>query len=146
MTDKCKSMLIYLDSRDLINIFEKSDPCAVDEFNRILREGDHKLVYSWLNIVEISEPLLYTKAKTNVMALLNKVEETPHTYIHSSRIPHLELASAVKAYVNEEEYCSIDPYVQRFDFTVDLNAQPSTNAVDLTSLRKNGTSAAPASG
>ena len=124
MTDICKSMLIYLDSRDLINIFEKSDPCSANELNGILRDGGHKLVFSWLNITEISEPLLHTKAKTNVMALLYKVEETPHAYIHSSRIPHLELMSAVKAYVEGEEYRNVDPYVQRFDFTVDLNAKP----------------------
>ena len=119
-------MLIYLDSRDLINIFEKSNPYSADEFDEILQEGDHKLVYSWLNIAEISEPLLHSKAKTNVMALLNRVEKTPHTYIHSSRIPRLELASAVKAYINGEDYNSVNPYVQRFDYTVDLNAQPST--------------------
>ena len=119
-------MLIYLDAKDLINIFENSNPCSADHFGKILREGDHKLVYSFLNIIEISEPLLHAKAKTNVMALLNRIEETPHTYIHSSIIPRLELKSAVKAYVNGEEYNSIDPYVQRFDYTLDLNAQPPT--------------------
>lgn len=119
-------MLIYLDSRDLINIFEKSNPCSIDDFDKILIEGGHKLVYSWLNIAEISEPILHANAKTNVMALLNRVEKTPHTYIHSSRIPHLELASAVKAFVNGKEYEKIDPYVRRFDYTVDLNAKPST--------------------
>jgi hypothetical protein len=119
-------MLIYLDSRDLINLFERSNPCSPDDFDEILRRGCHKLVYSWLNIAEISEPLLHSRAKTNVMALLNRVEMTPHAYIHSSRIPHLELASAVQAYVNEKDYKSINPYVHRFDFTVDLNANPST--------------------
>lgn len=125
-TEKHKSMLIYLDSRDLINLFEKSNPCSADAFDEILLEGGHKLVYSWLNITEISEPLLHSKAKTNVMALLNRVEETPHTYINSARIPHLELASAVKAYVNGIDYNSVDPYVQRFDYAVDLNVKPST--------------------
>lgn len=119
-------MLIYLDSRDLIKLFEKSKPCSPDEFDGIFLEGGHKLVYSWLNIAEISEPLLHSKVKTNVMALLNRLEKTPHTYIHSSRIPHLELASAVKAYVNKKNYNSVDPYVQRFDYTLDLNANPST--------------------
>lgn len=119
-------MFIYLDSRDIINIFEKSYPCSADDFDRILTDGDHKIVYSWLNIAEISEPLLHPKAKTNVMALLNRVEKTPHTYIHSSRIPQLELSSSVKSYVSSIEYIGIDPYVQRFDYTVDLNANPST--------------------
>jgi hypothetical protein len=119
-------MLIYLDTRDMINIFEKSNPCSVVEFDEILLEGGHKLVYSYLNIFEISEPLLHPEAKTNVMALLNRVEETLHTFIHSSRIPHLELTSAVNAYIDGEEYINIDPYVQCFDYTVDLNANPST--------------------
>jgi hypothetical protein len=119
-------MLIYLDARDLINIFEKSNPCTADQFDKILREGGHQLVYSWVNITEISEPLLHAKAITNVMALLIRVEKTPHTYIHSSSIPRLELESAAKAYLNGEEYVSIHPFVKRFDYTVDLNAQPST--------------------
>jgi len=119
-------MLIYLDSRDLIKLFEKSDPCSADDINKILVEGGHKLVYSFLNIAEISEPLLHSKAKTNVMALLNRIEQTPHAYIHASKIPYLELASAVKSYVNEKEYSGIDPYVQRFDYTVDLNSKPAT--------------------
>ncbi|MBU0480207.1 MAG: hypothetical protein KKG47_03780 [Proteobacteria bacterium] len=119
-------MLIYLDSRDLINLFEKSNPCSPNDFDKILIGGGHKLVYSWLNIAEISEPLLHAKAKTNVMALLNRVEESPHTYIHSSRIPHLELTSAVKTYAKGEEYEKVDPYVHRFDYTVELNARPST--------------------
>jgi hypothetical protein len=119
-------MFIYLDAKDLINVYEQSNPCSADQFDKILREGDHKLVYSWLNITEISEPLLHGSAKTNVMALLNRVEETPHTYIHSSIIPRLELESASKAYVNRGECDSIYPYVHRFDYTLDLNALPST--------------------
>ena len=119
-------MLIYLDAKDLINIFEKSNPCSADQFDTMLREGDHKLVYSLLNIIEIAEPLLHNNMKTNVMALLNRVEETPHVYIHTSRIPLLELESAIRAYFNGEEYSNINPYVQRFDYTVDLDAQPTT--------------------
>lgn len=110
----------------MINLFENSYPFSADDIDKILAKGGHKLVYSFLNIAEISEPLLHSKAKTNVMALLNRVEQTPHVYIHSSKIPNLEFASAVKSYVNEKEYNSIDPYVQRFDFTVGLNSKPST--------------------
>ena len=119
-------MLIYLDTKDLINIFEKYNPCSADQFDIILRQGDHKLVYSLLNIIEISEPLLYGNAKTNVMSLLNRIEETPHIYIHSSKIPHLELTSAAEAYINGKDYSSIDPYVQQFGYTLDLDSQPAT--------------------
>jgi hypothetical protein len=119
-------MQIYLDAKDLINIFEKSNPCSSDQFDIILRQGDHQLVYSLLNIIEISEPLLHANAKTNVMALLNRIEETPHIYIHSSIIPRLELMSAVEAYVNGEEYNRIDPYVQRFGHMLDLDPQLTT--------------------
>ncbi len=78
-------MLVYLDSRDLINLFEKSKPCSPDDFDKVLLEGGHKLVYSCLNIAEISEPLLHSNAKTNVMALLNRVERSPHIFIHSAK-------------------------------------------------------------
>jgi len=121
-------MLVYLDSKDIINIIQNSIYISKDDFKNLLIKGEHKLVYSFTTIMEISEPLLHQNAKTNVMRLLNHLEEFPHTYIHSSSIPRLELKESLRAFTNNEEYQTINPFCQRFDYTVDVNASPVTKS------------------
>jgi hypothetical protein len=119
-------MLIYLDTKDLINILQKSDPCSIEKIKGILKCGGHKLVYSMINILELSEPLLNKRAETNVMTLLNTLESLPHVFIHSACIHKLELEQASKAFERGIEYEETNPFVRRFDQTIDLNAAPPT--------------------
>lgn len=118
-------MLIYLDTKDLINILEKSKPLSVERLQQFLKYGEHKIVLSFLTIMEISAPLLHKHAKTNVMALLNHIEILPHAYVHSD-IARLELQEAIRAFSEGDNYNSILPFVNRFDDAVDLNASPAT--------------------
>ena len=118
-------MLVYLDSKDVINILEKAKPFSAEQFEKFLKGGKHKIVLSFLNIMEIAEPLLHKKATTNIMALLNHIEKLPHTYIHSD-ISRLELQEALRAFPAGDNYKSIFPFVNRFDETADLNASPPT--------------------
>ena len=119
-------MLIYLNAREIRNIFEKSIPCTAERFAQILQDGGHKLVYSWQNITEISEPLLYSKDKAEVLELLVKIEELPHTYINSAGIPRMELESAVGGFGNNGQCAEVQPLVQRFDFTLGCQGSPPT--------------------
>jgi len=119
-------MLLYFDTKDLIDILENSKPFSSNKLEKILQKGDHNLVFSFISIMEISEPLLHSKSKTNVMGLLNRLEQLPHVFLHESSIPRLELEEAFRAYSNGEEYRNIRPFVNRFDETVDLNASPAT--------------------
>ncbi len=120
-------MKIYFDSKDLINILEKSDPCSADDLENILRKNEHEIVLSLITISEISEPLLHKNAKTIVTRLLNRIEDMPHSFLHSSCIPRLELKEAIQAFSDGREYRNINPYVNRFDETVDLYAKPPTS-------------------
>lgn len=120
-------MRIYLDSKDIIQLFEKSEPCTVEEFDEFLRTGNHELVFSFITIIEISEPLFHKNAKTNVMRLLGQIEKLPHKYIHSSIITRLELEEAYRSFVSGEEYRGISlPFASRFDMIVDLEGNPAT--------------------
>ncbi|MDP2681703.1 MAG: hypothetical protein Q8P28_02700 [Deltaproteobacteria bacterium] len=120
-------MKIYFDSKDIINIIEKSTPFSVDDLEHILKSGGHELVLSFLTIMEISEPLLHKKAKSNIMGLLNRIEKLPHTFIHSSSITRIELIEAYEAFSKGREYNDINPYVSRFDETCDLSKKPPTH-------------------
>ena len=119
-------MRICPDSKDLINIIEKSDPCSADYLESFMRTGRHQIVLSFMTVVEISGPLIHKEARTNVIRLLNLIESMPHAFIHSSSIPRLELKGALKAFSNGREYHKINPYLDRFDEIVDFYAQPPT--------------------
>ena len=71
------SMKLYLDSKDLIAIFQNDDPCSVASFQEYLSGNGHELVVSSSTIIEISAPLAKPSSKTNVMALLNKLQQVP---------------------------------------------------------------------
>jgi hypothetical protein len=56
-------MHIYLDTKDLINILERSDPYTIDQLEYRLRQGGHKLVLSVYTVIELSAPLSHPHIK-----------------------------------------------------------------------------------
>lgn len=118
-------MLIYFDTKDLINILERSIPISAQQLDDLLRHDNHKIVLSFLTIMEIAQPLFHNQARTNVMVILNQLEKLPKSYIHSD-ISRLELEEAVRAFLAGDDYRSIFAFVNRFDETCDLNASPAT--------------------
>ena len=118
-------MKIYLDARDLIEILQNGKPCNADELNKSLRRGNHELVLSFEVVCEISAPLAHPAAKTNVMTLLNCLDELPIAFIHPA-IESLELQEALSAFSAEREWNPILPFVKRFDETVDPHGLPPT--------------------
>ncbi len=119
-------MRVYFDTKDLINILDGSNPCTADSLTHRLRQGGHELLISVYTVVELSEPLNHPASRTNVMGLLNYLEEMPLCFINSSAIPRLELGEALQAFADGREYSAISPFVKRFDETVDLYGQPPT--------------------
>ena len=118
-------MKLYLDAKDLINILQRATPCTADHLEESLRQGGHQLAASFHTVSEISVPLAHATSKTNVMALLNRLEKMPIMFIRSD-IDGLELKEALDAFSSKREYREIHPFVNRFDQTVDLHAQPPT--------------------
>ncbi len=119
-------MKLYLDVKDLINIFQRANPISADEFHQCLQQGSHQLTVSYHTVSELSVPLVRSTSKTNVMALLNRLERMPITFIHSG-IDGLELKEALDAFSSKRAYKDIYPFVNRFDQTVDLHARPPTS-------------------
>jgi hypothetical protein len=117
-------MLVYLDTKDLIDLFENSSPCTSDHFNKLLKANGHELVLSFLNVLEVSAPLLSHHSKTNVMRLLNTIESFPIKYI--AGICKSELSEAYRAFRKGREYEQILPFVRRFDETAEDGGTPPT--------------------
>lgn len=117
-------MKIYLDTNTLIEIFENSNPCKPQDFDSLLRSNGHELILSSVNIFEISAPLLNKGTQTNVMFLLNRIEEMPIRFI--TNILNLELKEGLAAFNQNREYCQVSPFVDRFDETLSDIGHPPT--------------------
>lgn len=118
-------MKIFLDAKDLIGILQNARPCTADKLNQTLQRGNHQLVLSFEVVYEISAPLAHPAAKTNVMSLLNALEELPIVFMHPA-VDCLELQEGLAAFSAGREWMPIHPFVRRFDETVDPNARPAT--------------------
>jgi hypothetical protein len=119
-------MRIFLDSRDLINVFEGRRPCSPQDLRAQLERGGHRLVVSATVVFEIAAPLAQPSAKTNVMRLLHELETMPLAYVADSQIPPRELESAIRCYSEGVEYKSVDPYVSRLDAALQVKGHAPT--------------------
>lgn len=119
-------MKIYLDTKDLIELFQKSSVSSIDMFEAKLRDSNHELILSLLSILELSAPLVHERAETNVMNLLNLIERMPIRYISEAKITGLELEEALNAFTEGRTYRQVSPFVSRFDETFVVDGEPPT--------------------
>ena len=119
-------MRIYLDTKDLIDLLERSQPMTAEAFSACLCSNGHRVVVSFHTVAELAAPLLTQSAQTNVMALLNCLEHLPVTFIADVRISLLELREALSACAEGREYQPIDPFVGRFDETIAVEGMLSS--------------------
>jgi hypothetical protein len=120
-------MLVYLDTRDLIDLLEKRRPCGPEEFRRRLVAGKHQLVISFSNVRELSQPLFKAQTRTIVTSLLNQIETIPLKYIREAYICPQEVEEAFAAFSEAREYAGVSPFVCRFDEAcTPWNKRPAT--------------------
>jgi hypothetical protein len=70
-------MLIYPDTRDLINFLARDQPVPPAELRRILREHDSQLVYSFSNTIETVNVVDRAQSRERLITL----EQLPKTFI-----------------------------------------------------------------
>lgn len=119
-------MLIYPDSKDLINLLERSVPCGTEQFEDFLRSNGHQIALSFCTVVEVAAPLLERRARTNVMTVLGKLETMPIRYVHEAKIPLLELSEARDSFSLSREYLQVNPFVGRFDGVISVTGLAPT--------------------
>jgi hypothetical protein len=115
-------MNILPDTRDLINLTERGQPISTDDFRQYLLNGNHQVVLTFNNIRELAGPLAIDGDFLRIRRLLQTVESFPHTYLGEVALPGLELKTAVEAFTSGVEYHDVDPFVTRWDDTI--NARP----------------------
>lgn len=112
-------MRIFLDTRDLINVLEKDEPCSVEQFRDWLSSHKHSLVVSPVVVFELAAPLVDATARSNVTRLLNNLESLSLEYVADGFIAPMEIREAISAFTSQREYATVDPYVARLDHALE---------------------------
>jgi hypothetical protein len=118
-------MRLLLDSRDLIDLVERSRPLPIQEFDAYLRSGNHQLVLTFTNVRELAGPLSEGIEFMRVRPFLQSLERMPLTYLRETTVVPVELQSAVDAFQRGAEYSCCSPYVRRWDYTLSRR-EPAT--------------------
>jgi len=121
-------VLIYPDSKDLINLVDRHTAIDFEGIRQRLVAGGHKIVLSFATIIEIAGPLLRLSARTNVMSFCNQIERLPHQFVNEGRISILELKEAIDAISENREFYKdvINPFFDRFDQSIPVADLAST--------------------
>ncbi len=119
-------MKVFLDTFDLINLLEKEEPGAVEEFNEVLQLLKATLVVCPRHLEELAAPLTAGDGRSSTMATLNKLECLPLMFANEVKIPILELAEAIRAFGDGREVEPVDPFVARLDAAVPLVGRSPT--------------------
>lgn len=122
-------MILFLDSKDLISLFEKQDDQTIGLVTDFLSRNKHFITYSMNTVMEVSAPLNITHTNTNVMQILNRMTKAPHKFIAEASIEKLELEEAIRAFSKNDEFIdtNINPFVERFDQAISPFSTPSTS-------------------
>jgi hypothetical protein len=103
---------IFLDSKDLINLFRYSLPMRVDEAQKWFEERNVTLVLAQSSISEFVP--VGEKDKLRVRDELLRLESFPIKYIRLGGIQPTELSAAAESYWADAAFPSHDPYVRHF--------------------------------
>jgi hypothetical protein len=87
--------LVFLDSRDLIDCVEHSDPFDHLVLAKRLRERDAAIVLTMTNVVET---IPRGRTIEDAVELMRRLESVPHVFIHHAELSALEFREAVNAF------------------------------------------------
>ena len=113
-------MRIYLETKDLIGLLDRSDACHLGRFAAALRARNAQVAVSPTVVFELAAPLVRGSGRTVVSRRLNRLEELPLTYLVDWRIRELEVREAIEALESKRPYIDVDPTVPRLDAAMDV--------------------------
>lgn len=88
-------MRILLDTRDLIGVLDRDEPCSLPCLRERLLEGNHVVAMTPTVVFELAAPLVRGTGQTIVSRRLNELETLPLTYLADLRVPAMEIREAV---------------------------------------------------
>jgi hypothetical protein len=122
---------LFLDSRDLINLLEKSHPVSPAVLTKELEKRNGRIVLTYTNVAEL---VPQTESKVpdtrRVQHLMRQLEKIPHVYFRVSDLPRRELRAAIEAFETGRPIASVHPYVEHFWETFWPLPLPQASAVE----------------
>jgi hypothetical protein len=105
-------MLVFIDARDLINIFNESKPITADELAQLFTSKGHQLVLPFSLISE----LIPSDNNTLVVArrFVKIEEDIPHLFFQQKSLADIEVQRAANDFGNQRSPAPHDPFVPTF--------------------------------
>jgi hypothetical protein len=106
---------LFLDSRDLIALIERSRPVAANEFARELSDRGTRVVITYTNLTE----LLPRNAAGGVdrpraLALVRRLEQLPLAFLRQPDLARREFEEALRAFTEKRSPRPLKPYVDQW--------------------------------
>lgn len=105
------------DTKDLIELIERSKPVSADDFTRWLEEHDFRVVLTFTNVSEFADTIRGTHDLLYVRSILQALEALPNVYLREATIEVEEIKRAIDAHDRGTEPQLHDPCVSRWDWT-----------------------------
>lgn len=105
-------MRVFIDARDLINIFNDSKPITPDELAQLFTSHGHQLVLPFSLISEL------IPADNNTLVVARRFvkieEDVPHLFFQQKRLADIEVQRAANDFSNQRPPAPYDPFVPTF--------------------------------
>ena len=105
------------DTKDLIELIERSDPVSPDNFAEWLLARDFRIALTFTNVSEFADTIRSANDVLYVRSILQKLEGLPCRYLREVTIEGEEIRRAIAASDSGDEPERADPYVSRWDWT-----------------------------
>jgi hypothetical protein len=103
---------IFLDSRDLIQLLERSEPVSAGELERELRPRHGRIVLTYTNVAELVAQTREQRPDTaRVRDVMRRLAALPHAFLRFADLPRLEFRAAIEGFEAGRSPRLIDPYV-----------------------------------
>ncbi len=122
---------LFLDSRDLIGVIDKSEPISTRELAQELDRRHGRLVLTYTNVAELI-PQTATQAPdvVRVREIMRRLQTVPHVFIRLGDLSRRELRFAVEAFDGGSPLRPVDPYVDHFWETFSSLPLPLARAIE----------------
>jgi len=120
---------ILLDTKDVIELVERSYPISPAKLSEWLEARDARLVLTSTNVLEFAEGFANTNDLLHARSMMQALEAMPVVYLHEALIEVDEIAAAIDAFNGSQEPTPHTPYVGRWDETLAIRGEPAPGAM-----------------
>jgi hypothetical protein len=119
-------MLIYPDSKDLIDLCRGRFEVSISDLSEMLLRKGHQVVLSLDTLLEMAAPMRDGSRLLEIRRDLNRVEQLSHIFVNEARIRILEVQEAISALEAGREYdfARVHPFAAKLADAIDINGDP----------------------